>query len=451
MTAARVRRGACAALATCAALAVALAAPARSEWMQPDASVREAQMLARLAARDTAGHGQDAARLDSLGAQLLRLARLDEAQAVYGRALETSPRDGEALAALGKIALFRDRLGSADSLLIAAGMEPGAAEDRVDALVRRGDYANAATLADQVQQQGRAELLRAMAATTPYRVTAGPGSARVLWQRTYPVPLVRVRINGESMLMALDTGAGDVLLDPSAQRRCRVRALPAQRTELWMGARVAVKNAMMQRLEIGGMRIEDVPAGVLSLRKWSLNVNPYGEQVAGVIGIEVLRRFATTIDWKNHVLELRRATDVTAPATAPRVPFEWWGANELTVYGSINGGRRMAMVVESGVPLCGVGAPPEVFEEVGIKPGMMSRLAKGAGQWLQGRPWSAVVVPAVTLGPIASDKLPGWSGALDPSELWRHGVRRDALLGGEMFRDRRVTFDWQGHALIVED
>jgi hypothetical protein len=47
--------------------------------------------------------------------------------------------------------------------------------------------------------------------------------------------------------------------------------------------------------------------------------------------------------------------------------------------------------------------------------------------------------------------VPGWSGALDPAELWRHGVRRDALLGGEFFRDRRLTIDWQRHELVVEE
>jgi len=111
----------------------------------------------------------------------------------------------------------------------------------------------------------------------------------------------------------------------------------------------------------------------------------------------------------------------------------------------------MAMVVQSGVPGCGIGAPSEVFDEVGVKAGMLSRMAKGAGQWLQGRGWTAVMVPTVNLGPIAVDKVPGWSGALDSSELWRHGVRRDALIGGDLFRDRKLTIDWQAHTLVIED
>ncbi len=427
-----------------------LAAIATADWMQPDARYRDAQLMARLAARDTVGHGTDAARFDSLGAQLFALGRADDAEQVYGRAATIAPGDPEALAALGKLALFHDQLGRADSLLTAAGAEPGAAEDLLDALERRGDYARAATLADQLRLDGRAELLRAQADAPPYQLSHLPEVVRVPWTIAYPVPLVRVKLNGQSVLMALDTGAGEMLLDPSTVRRCKVRRLIAQHTEFWCGTRVAVTNAMAQRLEIGAARLERVPAGVLPLRKWSLGVNPYGEPVAGVIGIEVLRRFAPTLDYANHVLELRPAGIAPGARSAPRVPFELWGVNELTVHGSINGGRRMAMVVQTGVPGCGVGGTSELFDELGLKAGVLSRMAKGAGQWLQGRPWTPVMVPSVTLGPVAQDKVQGWSGAIDAAEVLRHGVRRDAVLGGEFFRDRRVSIDWQAHELVVE-
>ena len=42
-------------------------------------------------------------------------------------------------------------------------------------------------------------------------------------------------------------------------------------------------------------------------------------------------------------------------------------------------------------------------------------------------------------------------GAMDTSELWHWGVRRDAVLGPGFFTDRRVTFDWKRHELLFED
>ena len=132
------------------------------------------------------------------------------------------------------------------------------------------------------------------------------------------------------------------------------------------------------------------------------------------------------------------------------MPFELWGESELTVYGTIGGGRRMAMVIQASIPGCGVAAPREVFEELGIKPGMVSRMVKGAGRALQGRGWSAVSVSTVAVGPVVKDKLDGWSGAFDSTELWRHGVRRDAALGGDFFRDWRMTVDWEKQELVFE-
>ncbi len=190
---------------------------------------------------------------------------------------------------------------------------------------------------------------------------------------------------------------------------------------------------------------------MLDLGRWSLEVNPQSERVAGVIGINLLRRFTPTLDYKAQRLELRRLDQPWTPREdAERVPFQLWGESELTVFGTLAQSRRMAFVVQTGVPGCGVGAPQEVMDEIGVKPGLVARMVKGAGEFLHGTPWSPVVVPSVTVGTLAEDKVPGWIGALDASEMWRHGVRRDALLSHDFFKGRRLTIDWAKHELVVE-
>jgi hypothetical protein len=54
------------------------------------------------------------------------------------------------------------------------------------------------------------------------------------------------------------------------------------------------------------------------------------------------------------------------------------------------------------------------------------------------------------VGGLVRDKVAGWSGALDDAELWRHGVRRDAILSHDFFKGQRVTIDWERHELVVE-
>jgi len=110
----------------------------------------------------------------------------------------------------------------------------------------------------------------------------------------------------------------------------------------------------------------------------------------------------------------------------------------------------MAMEVTTGVPLCDVGAPREVFEEVGLKAGKAASAARSAGLFLQGQRWAAVEVPTVTVGPLTREKAHGCSGAMDSAELWRHGVRRDALISSDFLRNRRVTIAWDSRELVIE-
>jgi tetratricopeptide (TPR) repeat protein len=430
----------------------------RADGLEPDPAYREAQLDLRLAVRDTVGQPLTLARLDSLAVAHLRLGNLDDAKRLFERALVLSADDETALAGLGKIVLFRGDPARAESLLArVSGRLPGATEDLYAARLRLGRGAEDEALAAAVGQAGQIALLRRLAeGGEPWKIT-GPDQVEVPWSRSWPVPLVKAKLNGQIVLLAIDTGVTDLLLDPSAARRCKVVLPPEQRSVFWSGTRVAARNAVVQRLELSGLRIERIPAAMTSLRRWSLEVNPQGEAVAGIIGLDLLARFTPTLDYRKCVLVLRRPgpggqarPTFTPGPDALRVPFEMWSEGEMTVYASLNGGRRMALMLATGVPGCGVGAPQEVFEEVGVRPGPASRAIQSAGSYLQGQSWARVQVGTVTVGPVVKDKVHGWSGAFSPGELWRHGVRRDGLLGGDFLRGQRVTIDWEKRELVFE-
>jgi hypothetical protein len=451
----RIRRpGPLAGLAAGAALfLLAVAAPpAGADWLQPDASFRDAQLSLRLAVRDTIGRPLTAARLDSLGEAHLRLADLGEAGRSFARALALSPGDEPARAGLGRIALLQDDPARAESLLVGlAARAPDVARDLFHARLRQGRWEQAADLAEEAGETGRAARLRRLVATgAPWRIE-GPERASLPWIRCWPVPIVKARVNGQPVLLAVETGVADLVLDPSTARRCGVTVLPEEAPLDWCGTRVAARMALAQRIELGGLRIENVPAATVALRRWSIEANPGGEAVGGLIGANLLARFTPTLDYRKCRLELeRRGAPRGFAPDARRVPFELWGEREITVYGSIAAGRRMAMALQTGVPGCGVGAPPEVFEEVGLKAGAISRALGSAGRLTGGQPWAGVQVPTVTVGPVVQEKLSGCSGALASADLWRHGVRRDALLSSDFLRRLRVTVDWERRELVFE-
>jgi hypothetical protein len=421
---------------------------ATAEWLSPDATYRDALQQLRYATRDTAGHGDDVARLDTLAVALLRLGRTAEARKLFERTSALKPGDPAAAAALGKLALWADDTTRAESLLTVAGDVDQARADLYATRLRRGAWSAAAAMAPDLNDDGRVPLLEALAEGAPMSVSGDRAS--LYFERIWPAPLVKARIGGTQVLLMIDTSTPGLLLDPIALRQYGVRPVAGQRLAAWGGTRVAVRNAIAPKLQIEGITWTNVPAGVISLRKLSLNVNPQSAPVAGVIGLSLLRSHDVTFDFQGRRLTLEpRGTAKAILGT--RVPFELWGEDELTVWGSINGGRRMAMVLATGLPEAGVGAPDVVFDELGLKPGGVSKLVKGAGAWLGGRPWAQLNVPTVQLGSVAFDKQPGWSGAMEPIEMWRHGVRRDALLGPGVLRGRKVTIDWTRRDLVFED
>jgi hypothetical protein len=424
--------------------------PAHAELGSADASWREALQNLREAARDTVGRVDDASRLDGLGDALLRVGRFPDAERSFRRALVARPNDREALAGLGRIALCTQRDAEAESLLAAAGDAEGAPADLYRALLRRHAWAAAAELAEAQGEGGRREMLERLAALPPAAELTGPQRATLPFTRAWPAPIVRVKLNGQTVTMVVDPGASELLLDPSAMRVSRATVVPGERTVAWSGTRVVARNAIVQKLELGGFVLANVPAAVTQLHRYSLEVNPGAPGIAGVIGLPVLERFGVTIDFARQELELRRP-DAPVTAQGARVPYERWGENELMVYGNIAAGRRMAIWLGTGLAGVGIGASKETFEELGIQPGRISNLVRGVGSVLQGAACSQVMVPSVAIGSVTHDKVDGCSGAMDTSELWRWGVRRDAVLGPGFFTDRRVTFDWQRRELVFEE
>jgi hypothetical protein len=430
-------------------VAVAFAAGAAvAELGSPDASYRDALSDLRAAVRDTSGHGTDVGRLGALGDVLMKLSRFADAEKAFRRVRDLAPDDRQALAALGHIALCRQQLEQAESLLVRAGDAEEVTRDLYVLRLRQHDWRAAAGMAEAQGEEGRREMLERLAEIEPAEPT-GAEHAELPFQRLWPVPLVRVKLNGTLVVMAVDPGAPEMLLEPANVRVQRVTIVPGQRSLPWNGARIAAGNAIVQKLELGGILLTNVPAVVTPLHRYSMQVNPQGANIAGVLGLPVLERLGMTLDFDRQQLELRRVAS-GAKLEGTRVPFERWGENELMVYGSINGGRRMAMWLGTGLPDAGLGAPQETFDEVGVRPGTFANLARSIGTALQGRPWSQVVVPTVTVGPIVRDKVPGWSGSMDAGELWRHGTRRDALLGPRFFTHARVTFDWAKRQLVFE-
>lgn len=439
-----------------ALLAAALlpAVPAHAQTRTPDPSYHDAELLLRAAIRDTAGHGADPARLDTLGVALMRLGRFEDATRVFLRVLDVDHGDAAANAGLGKMALFRDALADADTLLgvaIAHDRDPETVRDLYATRIREGRWADAAALAEEAGEAGRHDALLDAVEHPPCAISEGPDEDHLGFVILYPVPCVRAHVGDESVLLAVDTGVRDLLLDTRIARLAGVRMSAGQTSQLWLGRPQSTTEGSLPRLELGRFTLYDVPVGVLSLHSYGLQLNPRSEPVVGVIGVGVLRAFLPTFDYRRGELWLRRpAVRPSYVAGSIRVPFEIRGEADLFVHAVVAGGRPMALEVHSGFPECGFAAPDVVLSEVGLKAGGVSKAMGGASGFMKGSPWARVMVPSITAGGVTQAGVAGWSLKGDGEDLWRHGVRSDGYLAHDFFRGWRVTYDWGVRQLVFE-
>lgn len=120
--------------------------------------------------------------------------------------------------------------------------------------------------------------------------------------------LVRIKVDGQSTLLALDTGASTSLLDSAFYKGTRSKStslaqnelpadLPRQTTGNGLKADVGYVS-----LQAGGADFGKGPVSVMDLSGLFGTYNHYHSQdaITGLLGEDVLRRYAAIIDWRRR-------------------------------------------------------------------------------------------------------------------------------------------------------
>ena len=132
--------------------------------------------------------------------------------------------------------------------------------------IRREDWKAAIALLPKLEDEsGRLPQLEALAEAPATTVEYGEGTQIVNFDRAWPVPLVKAKLNGQVVLVAVDLGANEMLIDPSAARLCRVTQLEGERSLVWLGGRVSARNGLLTSVTLGGVTVRNLPAAITSL------------------------------------------------------------------------------------------------------------------------------------------------------------------------------------------
>ncbi|MGH6888823.1 MAG: aspartyl protease family protein [Rhizomicrobium sp.] len=369
-----------------------------------------------------------------------------EARAGYEVVPKSSPHYEDAQRQLGAIALFQNRLGEAETRLEST-LSRNPADLRAAALLaetmeRADRFADMVPLLRQVKRPERVAEFALFGKTVPYRLPAHQAATTVPFEWTEPLPVVDAKVNGVEGLFLIDTGAPEIILDPVFARDAKVEttARPQNGASQPSFGRIAT-------FTLAGLETGDVPAMLINMRGASALAR--GKRVAGVIGVEYLSHFRTTLDYVHDRM-------ILAPQNAPErahagvplaeIPFWFVGDHYLVARGRLDKGPRQLFFIDTGLGSYAFTAPDSTLRDADIAvpaPPARSSGARGPA------PLATFPITSLSLGSLTENRLTGVFGAFPPPLENALGIHAGGIVSHGFFHTYAVTFDFVRMTITV--
>ena len=345
----------------------------------------------------------------------------------YEAAAKASPNDSGAQARLARTRLFENRNDEA----IALAQKALAAQP--DNPIARQTLATA--------QQRKAQF-----GPDRYQITAPAGEIAIPFAVTDPLPIVQLVVGGRQAEFLIDTGGPDIMVSADLAQQLGLQVQAAGEGVFAGGARAAIQRNLVPELEIGGIKIANVPAGV----RPGPGLGIPGHKIDGIIGTGLLMHFLSTLDYCQGrlVLRPRSASAAFERAAAGANVLPMWLVSDHFVFARahLKGGSEGAFLIDTGLAGGGVSANKATLDEAGvvIDP---SRAGTGIGG---GGPVTVIPFRAgATLGSLSVDDVQGfYSPGNDAGGVFP--FRNKGLLSHGFFRHSRLTFDFDAMKLVTE-
>jgi hypothetical protein len=364
------------------------------------------------------------------GDDLFAQGRFEEAARIYEEAARAAPASAAVLARLARARLYQGR----DS-------------EALDLARQALELAPGNPIATATQGVAQARLRNFGPEFYQIENPASAGSAPFVI--TDPLPVIHVTIGGREATFLIDTGGPDIMV-----RRPLAEALGLPISEggigVFAGGRQArVDRTVVPELEIGGIRIRNVPAGINSAAD---GLTLPGVELDGVIGTGLLMHFLSTIDYCSGKLTLapRDASAAfqarVAESGANVVPFWLVADHFMFARGKLNELEGL-FFIDTGLAGGGLVAPKATLDAAGVTVDESQTLTgQGGGGAVQFVPFRA----SATLGNLTRDDLPGvyMPGGGDP--LAAFPFRSTGIISHSFFRQSRLTFDFEAMKLVTE-
>jgi hypothetical protein len=388
--------------------------------------------------------------------ELFANGRFEDAETLYRQVGAGEPDDFTVAVHLGHLALFADRLAEAERWLRRAlEHQPGSLAlhaQLADTLYRRRAFAEAALHYRTLGRTAMADKLDAVAPLGPYELRTPGDAAQVPWLGREPLPVLRARVNGREANLALDTGVGELALDPGFARAAAIRLGGSEQAGFAGGRRADISHGWVEELALGGWRLGHVPVQVYEIESLFAPFFP-GLPVQGILGTAVFYRFRTTLDYPAGRLVLHERSSSGSVPLADRPPpaclATFWlaGDHYVLTQARMGGSHPFLVCIDTGMTGAALAAPLSTLQVAGLSPpdGRPETGYGGAGP-VDTLPFR---VPELRVGRAVQHEVGGQLLARFPLQR-ELGFHVGGLLAHDFFRPYAMTLDFQRMQLCLQ-
>jgi tetratricopeptide (TPR) repeat protein len=399
-----------------------------------------------------------------LGATLLSAGNFKEAEALLVNAVNLNKKESLGWAGLGMLDFYENRIFDSIENLQRAVYFDGDEPDYVFALAqvtaRAERYKEAANAYNRFLEvspstdierrdriKGLINFLRFLGGKRSLYDLDGGDRTVVSFELVRDRPVIKLRVNGkdEPLRFVLDTGSGISVISRETAEKLKIKPITRGGLARAIGGdgKFEIIYGFLKSVDIGDVQVESVP---VYIREFHQN----DEKIDGYIGLSLISKFLTTIDYGNQTFSLIRKEVADEQNVVENKSL--FLPLRLTSSGFLSGEVQLEGVENSLNFIVDTGASISVISDEIANTQEISRFVRnekmrviGAAGVTEDVP--SFLLPRITFGNNSRESITAIALDLDIINE-ASGFRQAGILGGNFLKNYRLTFDFKNSKVI---
>ncbi len=396
-----------------------------------------------------------------LGATFLNAGNFTDAKLAYRNALLLDKKEALAWAGLGTLDFYENRISLGLENLRAAvyfdSNNPEYLFTLAQIASRAEKYAEAAESYERFLQvspetdterrdriKGLINFLRFLGNKTAlYDLEGGSSQTNVSFKLVNNRPIVQLKVNDrdETLNFVLDTGSGISVISKKTADRFNIKSITRGGLARAVGGngKFEIIYGFLRSVSIGDVRIRNVPVYIR-------NFHNKDEEIDGYIGLSLISKFLTTIDYGNSTFALQKRVFTSSGDESTSLPLR------LTSSGFLSGEVQLEGVESPLNFIVDTGASVSVISDEIANDKRISQFIKAEKMRVIGAAGvtedvSSFILPRVSFGTHSRERV--MAIALDLNIINEaSGFVQAGILGGNFLKNYILTFDFENSKVI---